>query len=416
MFRFLHTADLHLDSPLRGLASREDAGAEILINASRRACEALVQLAISEEVDFVLIAGDIYDGDWKDFGTGLFFRREMARLSATNIPVYLISGNHDAASVITRKLTLPEGVHSFPIQSPSTEELAELPVAIHGMSFPKRAVEENLVPRYPDPIPEKFNIGLLHTSLAGSEGHDTYAPCSLDDLRNKGYDYWALGHIHQPQIVNENPWIVFPGNIQGRHIREAGPRGCRIVSVDGSLRVTNCEWHSLDVARWAEVRVDAGGVNDKKDLLPEIQSAITRAMDEAEGRLLAMRLIITGTTAIHGDLVSNSAWLRAQVQSITEDFGAEAVWLEKVKIVTRPLISLEEMAQTSALTRLVIEAKADGAEEGHLPESVKTMLAALTNELQASLQDAWTEEMITGFYDDARTLILDRLVGKGGDA
>jgi exonuclease SbcD len=166
----------------------------------------------------------------------------MAKLDASGIPVYLISGNHDAASVITRKLTLPEKVVTFSSRSAETHHVRDLPVAIHGISFPNRAVPESLLPRYPAPVTGCFNIGLLHTSLAGAAGHDTYAPCSVEDLVAEGYDYWALGHVHQPAIVRERPWIVLSGNIQGRHARELGARGCYLVTVDDTLEVAECQW------------------------------------------------------------------------------------------------------------------------------------------------------------------------------
>ena len=201
MFRFLHAADLHIDSPMRGILSRETRVADQLRSSTREAFLRLVDLAISEKVSFVIIAGDIYDRDWKDYTTGLFFRKGMSQLKQADIPVYLISGNHDAASTITRKLSLPENVTLFSSRSPQTAELPGLPVALHGMSFPNRAVEENLVPLYPPAVPHKFNIGILHTSLSGAPGHDTYAPCKLSDLLAKGYDYWALGHIHKPEVA-----------------------------------------------------------------------------------------------------------------------------------------------------------------------------------------------------------------------
>lgn len=176
MFRFIHAADLHLDSPLKGLSERPGAPVEELRGASRKALDRLVEIAISEKVHFVVLSGDIYDQDWKDYNTGLFFRLKMAQLDGAGIHVYLISGNHDAASIITKRLSLPEKVKTFSSRSAETHEVPDLPVAIHGMSFPNRAVTDNLVPRYPDPIPARFNIGLLHTSLAGAPGHDTYAP------------------------------------------------------------------------------------------------------------------------------------------------------------------------------------------------------------------------------------------------
>ena len=416
MFRFIHTADLHLDSPLRGLAARDDTGAETLLGASRRAFDSLIDLAITEAFDFVVISGDIYDRDWKGYETGLFFKRGMSRLNAAGIPVYLISGNHDAASVITRKLTLPENVHVFSSINPQTLEPESWPVAIHGMSFPNRAVAENLVPRYPDPVTGRFNLGLLHTSLIGYEGHDPYAPCTVADLIGKGYGYWALGHIHQPQVVNEDPWIVYPGNLQGRHIRECGARGCRLVTVDDSLAVSDCTWHSLDVARWAELSVNLAGVDSIEAAMPRLRLAMGEAVEKAEDRLLALRIILSGVTSLHGALCSHPDRIEAEVQSIAEDFGEGVVWIERVKLATRPAISLEELAERDALTKVVVEATLVGGGDAALPQEVTDMMGVLPPEVCAELALALSGSAVTTIYDEARSLILDRLVEKGGEA
>ena len=192
MFRFIHAADPHLDSPLQGLEAHDSAPIDVLRGATRRAFENLIQLAIDEPVDFVVIAGDLYDGDWRDYSTGLFFRNQMARLKASGIPVYLIAGNHDAASVISKKLSLPDNVHVFSTRTPESFSIPELPVVIHGRGFPNRAVPENIAVEYPAAVPGTFNVGLLHTSLTGRPGHDTYAPCSEQDLEAiaKPSDRW----------------------------------------------------------------------------------------------------------------------------------------------------------------------------------------------------------------------------------
>jgi exonuclease SbcD len=190
--RFLHASDLHIDSPLRGLDRYDGDPLERLRTATRAALERLVDRALSEPVDFVLFAGDIYDRDWQDFHTGLYFREQMVRLGRAGIRVFIVQGNHDAQGVISRQLALPSNVTVFSSRTAETVRIEELSVAIHGRSFPELVVGEDLIPSYPQPFPGAFNIGMLHTSLTGRPGHDPYAPTDLATLAAKGYDYWAL--------------------------------------------------------------------------------------------------------------------------------------------------------------------------------------------------------------------------------
>lgn len=417
MFRFIHTADLHLDSPLLGLASREGAPAEELRGASRRALDNLIDLVKTEGVDFVVIAGDIYDRDWKDYSTGLFFRSRMTRLQEAGIPVFMIAGNHDAASVISRKLGLPDNVKYFSSRAAETFEPETWPVAIHGMSFPNRAVDENLVPRYPAPVAAKFNIGILHTSLAGNAGHDTYAPCTVEELSKKGYDYWALGHIHQPAVIRENPWVIYSGNLQGRHAKECGERGCRLVTVNDDLEVESCEWHTLDVARWAALTVDVTGIDAIDELIRMTRAKLGVAVEESDGRLLAARVIFTGTTSLHGHLCSRPDRLDAEVEACAQDFGEGRVWIERVKLETRPAVSLQDLAARDALTKVVVEALDEArAVEGDLPAEVLAMLDALPADMAESMKCDWHGAGRFALMDDACSMILDRLTEKGAEA
>ena len=237
MFKFLHAADIHLDSPLRGLQRYEGAPVEEIRQASRRALENLVQLAIDQSVAFVLIAGDLYDGDWKDHRTGLYFVSQMVRLREAGIPVIAIAGNHDAANKMTRTLPLPENVRMLDHQRPETFFLEQSGVAIHGQSFATAAVLEDLSAAYPPAVAGMLNIGLLHTCATGREGHQPYAPCTIPGLISKHYDYWALGHAHGHEVLNREPEIIFSGNVQGRHIHEHGPKGCMLVHVDAQQRL-----------------------------------------------------------------------------------------------------------------------------------------------------------------------------------
>ena len=218
-FRFLHAADLHIDSPLMGLSRKSEEFASHIDEASRRAVDNLVSAAIDEECSFVVISGDVFDGQWRDYRTGIFFADRMRRLGDAGIQVYITLGNHDAENRFAARLELAENVHLFPHRKAGTFRVEGLGVAVHGRSFSQRDVTENMAKDYPPPIPGMFNIGLLHTACTGRAWHDPYAPCTVEQLVHHGYDYWALGHAHTREVVNRDPYIVYPGNLQGRSPR-----------------------------------------------------------------------------------------------------------------------------------------------------------------------------------------------------
>ena len=415
MFRFIHTADLHLDSPLQGLEYHEGAPVALLRGATRRAFENVVQLALDEAVDFVVIAGDIYDGDWKDYSSGLFFRGQMVRLGERGIPVYLIAGNHDAASVISKKLSLPDNVHVFSTRTSESMEVPGLPVVIHGRGFPHRAVPENFAQEYPAAVAGKFNLGLLHTSLAGSADHDTYAPCSVADLQTKGYGYWALGHIHQPAVVCEDPWIVFSGNCQGRHVKEAGPRGCRLVTVDDSLRVVEAEWRPVDVVRWAQIAVDLGGCIEEAEAFGRVQTAMEYAVAQAEGRPVAARVIFSGATTLHGGLHRDRERWHSELLARAQDQGADMLWIERLKVVTTPVYDVAQLAERDPLTKTVVESLAGAsAAVAELPADIREMAEVLPPEVRREFEAEWAGPGRQAVLDDVRAIIIDALATRGG--
>lgn len=417
MIRFIHAADVHLDSPLQGLEAHEGAPVDVLRGATRRALENLVELAIKEQVDFVVIAGDLYDGDWKDYSTGLFFRSQMARLNTSGIPVYLIAGNHDAASVISKKLGLPENVQEFSTRTTESFEVPGLKVVIHGRGFPNRAVPENLVLDYPLATPDKFNLGLLHTSLTGRPGHDTYSPCSEQDLRSKGYDYWALGHIHQPEVISKDPWIVFSGNSQGRHARETGPRGCCLVTVNDALEVETMERCELDVVRWQDVTVVLDKVEKETEVIQRVRDALVDAVEMAENRLLAARITLTGASPLHGSLHRESQRWKAEILGVAQDFGEAAVWIEQIKLATSPVYDLSELAERDALTKIVLEMLEKSTHDGDdLPDDIVEMLNILPLEVRTDVEEEWSADQHATLMADVRAIILESLQTKGGTA
>lgn len=344
-FTFIHAADIHLDSPLTGLEQYEGAPVEKIRSATRDAFKNLVDTAIDRKVSFVIIAGDLYDGDWKDYNTGLFFASQMVRLQKEQIKVFLIRGNHDAASLITKELKLPENVIEFSIRQAESYVIDTLGVAIHGQGFASRSVEENLVKNYPKRKEGYLNIGILHTSATGREGHENYAPCSIDDMKEKGYDYWALGHIHLREALHEKePVILFPGNIQGRHIKETGDKGCTLVTVeDGAIQ--SLTHLSLDVLRWELCEVEASDLESFDEIMDKAREVLEQKYQHADGRFLAVRFRIHGATKVHQELIVNKEHFINNIRSLSLEVGLGDVWVEKVKIETSRMINIEELKE-----------------------------------------------------------------------
>lgn len=401
-FRFIHTADIHLDSPLRGLAGQEGSAAERIRAAPREAFDTLIGQAIQEKVDFVVIAGDLYDGHWRDYRTGLFFVRQMGRLAAEGIPVFLLYGNHDAESRITSRLVLPGNVQTFPSRQPETFALEELGVTLHGQSFPRREVTDNLVPGYPQPVRGTFNIGVLHTGLGGMGDHANYAPCALHDLVNKGYDYWALGHVHQGGVLNERPHVVFPGNLQGRHIRETGPKSAYLVTVDDGELAELSPIHA-DVVRWALLPVNVDGCTKMNEVVDRVRTVIENAIErDSDGRLLACRIELTGRGEIHEELLASREHLLAEARGAALGFGEEAAWIERVVIATQPAVDPATLRgredALGELQRMLAVASEDEDLRDRLEADIGRLVSGLPHELRAESEDAALRAAIDGEY------------------
>ncbi|MCP8937885.1 DNA repair exonuclease [Alsobacter sp. SYSU M60028] len=411
-FTFLHAADLHLGSPLAGLATKDAEIAARFGSACRDAFSELVSRAIAEGVAFAVIAGDVYDGEWKDTSVGLFFNREVARLDRAGIPVFLIRGNHDAESEVTKAVPLPAGVTLFPSSRARTERLAELQVAIHGRSFADRVASDNFALAYPDPVHGWFNIGVLHTSCDGRPPHAVYAPCSVQDLASRGYQYWALGHVHDYEVLARDPWIVFPGNLQGRSVRECGPKGAVFVDVEDG-RVSNARRVIVDRARWASVAVDLAGVDDEAAFRARVGEALKPAFDEAAGTLLAFRLTLEGETNLHRRLKGDPGRFRDEAQALA-DHLREDVWLERLRIETRePARPRVEPADGAGLDP---QALLEGLERDEgLRAAARKRLDDVLARIPAGIpeRDALAEDL-DGLLADARALVLGRAVEGGG--
>ena len=386
--RFIHTADIHLDSPLTGLSAYPDAPAELLRTATRDAFANLVDEAIGEKVDFMVIAGDLYDGRWKDFNTGIFFSGQMGRLKAAGIPVFLLFGNHDAESEMTKRLALPDNVHVFPSNKARVFELEELKVALHGRSFKDAATFENLALTYPSPKAGWLNIGVLHTALEGNTAHANYAPCSLEELRARGYQYWALGHVHEHRIERTpDCTIAFPGNLQGRHIRETGPRGALMVTAEGT-EIVSVERLFVDVLRWHALDVDVAEASNLAAAVDLAGRALEDLVDRAEGsHPLAVRVTLKGASPAHGHLFGLDAQLRAEVLGIAASIGSERLWIEKVRVDTTPHELPAQVAAKSDAVADLQELLSRAEHDTEFMDSLRTDLQQLLGRVPTELLD-----------------------------
>ncbi len=413
MFRFIHTADIHLDSPLTGLELYEGAPVEEIRQATRRAFENLVQFAVDQKVHFILIAGDLYDGDWRDFNTGLFFVKQMVKLRDANIRVYIVSGNHDAASTITQKIPLPANVTIFPTQKPQTIVIEKLSVAIHGQGFIKPAVYDNLSKGYPDPVQGYFNIGLLHTCAEGAEGHERYAPCSVEELQNKGYDYWALGHVHSRKLLSEDPYILFPGNIQGRHIKECGEKGCTLVTVE-DRKVESTKHINLDIMRWSFCNIDLTNAESEEQILQLVDGTVEDELMKSEGRSVAIRLRLSGSCILNGSISKNSDDWKNNIRARVHSISSGKVWVEKIIFKTTSKISLEEIiSRGDPIGELIdsikrIDSNADLLSE--LENDFSDLKKYLPLQIQQELFNLEDPNKMKDILDDVIQLLISKLL------
>lgn len=405
-FRFIHAADLHLGSPFQGLAMKDAAVAERFAVASRNAFSRLVALAVELRVDFVVIAGDVYDGDWKDTRIGLFFNREMGHLARAGIPVYLIKGNHDAVNEITKAIGLPDNVHEFSAGRPQTLRIERLGVALHGQSFLNRAETANMVPGYPPALAGHFNIGLLHTSLTGRAPHAPYAPCSLADLKARGYDYWALGHVHDYEEVSADPPVIFPGNLQGRSIRECGEKGAVLVTVEDG-RVSH-ERLIVDEARFHALTLSAAVEDTEASLVAAAEAALAplaQALGERHG---AVRITLAGQVAAADRLMARRRDLADEMQAACHRAHPD-LFLEKLELrISAPpgrTAGADAGLDIAQLMRLVDD-----------PAELDAMAAALLADSripQIFLADLEGPEARAGLIAEAKALLAGLAAGSG---
>jgi DNA repair exonuclease SbcCD nuclease subunit len=431
-FRFLHAADLHVASPFRGMTALPELIRERVRESTFRALDTLVDTALRERVDFVVVSGDVYDAADRSLRAQLRLQSALRRLAAAGVPSFVAHGNHDPADGRAARLEWPESVHFFaadrvesvPVVLPERGLVAE----VHGQSFASAAVRDNLALgfRACRRTPGVFQLAVLHANVDGDERHDNYAPCSLRDLVESGFDYWALGHIHTRRIVHERPWVVYPGNTQGRSVRECGPRVCCIVDVDDDGGV-DLNFHELDDVRWAVERIDIASLETEQELIGELYLTIERVRAEAGGRAAIVRVVLGGRgplyRSLHGHARSGGGTLEELAAVLREEAGAAAsagsedwVWIESMDDEMQPAIDAEELlVQQSFLGELLRQGRELLNDPANLTSFAAETVAPLLDGAGRRLARDWLADRQTELLSRAETRIIDALAIAEGD-
>lgn len=376
MPRIVHAADLHIDSPMRGLVREEGAPEDLLRSATRRAFRNLVDQCVGMRADVLVLAGDLFDGNWNDNGTGAFFVREVSRLAESGTRVVFARGNHDATSEITRQMRLPPGIHELSTSAVESLRFEDLGLRLVGRGFPERAVREDYVRQFPKRDGNDFHLGVLHTNVGDAAGHGNYAPSDLASLQALGYDYMALGHVHAHAVLSRAPWVVYPGNIQGRHVKETGPKGAVRFDIEHG-EVRHFERLIVDVVRWSQEDVHIDELEHLEDVHLHIEQALARSANAAEGRPSACRLHIVGASSLHDKLVAQQGALLEEARASGLRLGGAGTWVQSLKVLSRRPASMHATTALDAdLDALLLQSET----HAEFARSMESLRKALPNE------------------------------------
>jgi len=414
LFSFIHCADLHLDSPFEGLHAVSPTIANVLRDATFRSFENVIDIAIREKVDFLIIAGDVYDGADRSLRAQWRFHQALRHAVESGLQCFVAHGNHDPLSGWEAGLILPDGVHRFDgnnVECAFARRNGETLAHIHGISYPSREIRENLALRFP--TKEKnapFSIGLLHCNVGGYSEHDNYAPCNLDDLLKCDMDYWALGHVHTRQVLNESePYIIYPGNTQGRSVRETGERGCYFVKVDDA-GIATAEFVPTDVVRWFVEDVSISNLDTLDALMDMLLGIKDEVRLRADGRNTVLRLHLIGRGSLHKNLRLSESDIISELRRDEEE-RPQFVWVESVQINTRPAVDIQTRRQVEDFVGEFLKAAESLKSATDVESSVRDLLNKPSeHSIIAKELDALTREELLLILEDAETMGLDWLL------
>ena len=351
LLRFVHAADLHLDSPFTGIRSvAPDHVAQELYKATFKAYENIVDLCIEERVDALLVAGDVYDGADRSLRAQQAFMRGLRKLDEAGIRSFVCHGNHDPLDGWEAQLAYPGTCHRFGTEWEAVPVFPDDPdrTVVYGISYGQQVEERNLVSQLGSVDSGPFTIGLLHANVGDKPEHAPYAPCSLEDLERTGIKYWALGHVHTREVMRgHSPAVVYPGNPQGRHVNEAGARGVYLVEVDGDD--VRLDFRPTDTVRWARIEVDVSDVNSDQILHDRLSQRVQGSVEFAEGRSLVARITLVGRTPLHGTLRRTDYLEDLRESILNAEFASRTpfAWCERIENDTSSPIDRDELLKGS---------------------------------------------------------------------
>ncbi|MFO1442755.1 DNA repair exonuclease [Bacillus sp. Bva_UNVM-123] len=344
---FIHAADLHLDSPMIGLKNLPERIFKKLQESTFEALGKIVDAAIIHQVNFVILAGDLFDGEDRSIRAQARLRKEMERLEARNIAVFAVHGNHDHLEGVWTHLPLPKNVQLFSHEVEALKYTKEDGTSVHlyGFSYPKRHLFTRMVPFYVKEEGADFHIGILHGHIEGSSEHAKYAPFTLKELLHKEFDYWALGHIHKRQDLSTLPPVVYPGNIQGRHRKETGMKGCYLVHLSEAGCIRN--FIATSVVIWDEKELDASNLNSFHDIYTMCKNIIEEKRAEKIGTILSLTIKNVNIPEQDYKAVVNGELLDVLQEEEKEE--EHFVWISKLSAVeSKKWWSREQLEKDSA--------------------------------------------------------------------
>ncbi|MDX9785540.1 MAG: DNA repair exonuclease [Desulfobacterales bacterium] len=421
-FAFVHSADLHLGSPFKGVSERIPHSLDVLRNATYDAFNALIHLCLESEAAFLLVAGDVIDDADHALRAQLAFRDAMVRLKEKEINAFVVHGNHDPAPAWSTRIFWPENLHLF--RADTVERIVVrvdgVPTAsISGISFAQGNEQRPLIEKFQRDHSDLFKIGLLHTSCGHHPDHTAYAPCTAGQLRETGFDYWALGHVHERAILSRAPYIAYPGNIQGLSIRETGARGCYLVRVDENRRI-EVTFHPLDVVRWLLIRLDLSPIETLDNLDQALFRQMESALTAADGRSAIVRILLEGRSQLYSELrkEDTAAVLLERIRA-AGIAKTPAVWVQDLQVNCLPPIDLTSRSKVDDFFGQVLrEAKtlrlstkiALNAAPGAPPETLAPALKDLFHHHRlARLLDPLSGDDCERLISEAEKLCLDLL-------